>query len=179
MKIPVVSIMAAFLLAFSFRAVGQLHDGENLLQPLPLPEGVWLAKQSIQGKSEIVDWTKKETDDRARTVILRGQGGYPASRFREINYKGGRESCANFNGRVIDDSPINGFDRSLWVGDCTQADGSTVTALWVFISGKDSSYFLFRQWHGVPDAAAMDQWVNYFKQISVCDTRLRRKAPCS
>jgi hypothetical protein len=180
MKIPALPITIACLaLVLPFQAAGQLHDGENLLQPLPLPEGKWFATPSTQGRDEIVDWRKGDSDDRVRTVILRGRGGYPATRFREINYKAGHESCATFNGRVLDDSPVNGYGRSLWVGDCTQADGSSVTALWVFITGKDSSYFLFRQWHGVPDAAAMDQWVGYFKQIKVCDTRPRRKAPCS
>ncbi len=175
------SLIAITALTFglSFATAGDLHDGENLLQPLPLPDGVWLATQAMQGRDEIVDWRKKDTNDRARTAILHRQGSYPVARFREINYKGGRESCAAFNGRIIDEAPINGYERNIWVGDCTQADGSSITALWLFISGKDSSYFLFRQWHGVPDAAAMDQWVAYFRSVKVCDTRARRKAPCA
>ena len=180
MKIPVLLVTTACLaLSLPFRAVGQLHDGENLLQPLPLPDGQWRATQSIEGSNEIVDWRKEDGSDRARTVIMRGSGGYPPARFREINFKSGRESCASFNGRVLDDSTLNGYGRSLWVGECTQADGSSITALWIFLSGKDSSYFFFRQWHGTPDATAMFQWVSYFKQIKVCDTRPRRKAPCS
>ena len=156
-----------------------LNKGENLLQRLPLPEGNWFAIESKQGRDEIVDWKKADDPNHARTVILRGQGGYPPEKFREINYRGGRESCSSFKGTVLDETPVNGYDRAIWVGDCVRADGVATSTLWLFISGKDSSYFLFRQWQGTPEPDSMEQWLAYFKSVKVCDTRSRRNSPCA
>lgn len=159
-------------------AVAELHKGENLLQPFPLPEGQWIAAQSKQGRNELVDWVKPDTKDNVRTAVLRGQGGYSTDRFREINYQGGRESCKTFEGKVLDDTPVNGFSRSIWLGSCMHADGSASAALWLFISGNDSSYFVYRRWPGTPDEEAVTRWLTYLRSVSVCDTRARRDAPC-
>lgn len=105
-----------------------LPDGENLLQPLPLPEGEWIPTPSHQGKDDIVDWRKSDTTDRVRTAILHGQGGYSPARFREINYRGGRESCKSFDGQLLDETPSNGYARTIWIGNCTQANDAKITA---------------------------------------------------
>ena len=176
LALPVVAALALSLPCFAADAPSK---GENLLQQLPLPEGQWFAIQSKQGRDEIVDWKKANDPNHARTVILRGQGGYPPDRFREINYQGGSESCSSFKGTVLDETPVNGYDRTIWVGDCVKVDGVATTTLWLFISGRDSSYYLFRQWLGTPEPNSMEQWLDYFKDIRVCDTRGRRKAPCA
>jgi len=175
------NVLSILLLSIGFAsppAFAQLHSGENLLQPMPLPEDQWTATQSTEGKMEMVTWTKADGGDRVKTIVMLGSGGYPVGHFMDVNFKGGRESCKSFESKVLDESPINGFGRALWLGNCTQPDGAMVAALWLYISGKDSSYALFRQWNGTPTAAALDQWVAYFKAVKVCDTRKRRNAPC-
>jgi hypothetical protein len=127
----------------------------------------------------IVEWRKENTRDRATTAVWNGSGGYPVARFREINYKTGRKDCATFAARLIEETPVNGYERNIWIGNCTHADGASTTALWLFISGKDSIYYFSRTWQGVPDAAAMDGWVAHFRSVKVCDTRRRRNAPCA
>ena len=172
------AVLAASL-AWPCHAGGARHPGENLLQPLPLPEGPWKSTPSTQAKADIVDWRMAgDKDNSARTMINHDAGGKPAAGFRESNLGAGRRSCRAFGLKPLEASAVNGFERELFVDTCQRADGQWVTVLWLYIAGRDAGYSMHRKWMGVPDQAAIDRWVGYLKSVSVCDTRKRRKAPC-
>jgi hypothetical protein len=155
------------------------HQGENLLQPLPVPEEGWAMAQGRINGNEVVEWSRRKGRDRASTTIQQNTRDYSATRFHEISNQTGTNACAEFDSQVIIRTPVNGFDRMMWKASCRRTESdSLMTVLHLFIAGRDSGYYLTRTWLDEPDGESVDRWTEHFSSISVCDTRRRRGAPC-
>jgi hypothetical protein len=167
-------LLAVFLAA---PAAGQ-HRGENLLQTFPIPEDGWEMARKEDGQEESVRWQRSEGKDRFITTVRRGSGNYPASRFRRASDDAGEANCKDFQSTTIDDTEVNGYERQMWKALCNRAERDPLVVLHLYITGRDSGYYLHRTWHGEPPESTLEEWENYLKSVSVCDTRARRKAPC-
>lgn len=156
----------------------RLHKGENLLQSFPLPENGWTARQGTIDGDNIVEWMKAGNEDSLVVRIRLGKAELPAEKFRMISDESGKSSCAIFKSTLIGTDPINGFPRSIWRSDCERPNGAKLTVLHLYITGKDSGYYLTRSWKHEADEDSFSEWSSYLQTVNVCDTRKNRKAPC-
>jgi len=167
------------LLYFSAASFAQsdLHKGENLLQPMPIPGDGWEVSSRDDGESRSVRWSHPTSGESLTTTISSG-GSASTARFREINDSTGRSRCKDFSTRTILEGKINGFEREIWLAQCDQDNSNSFTILHQLIAGRDSTYYLVKRWPEYPNEPELNSWVDYFETISVCDTRNRRRAPC-
>lgn len=156
-----------------------LHHGENLLQPVPPPGEGWESRGGVVEGDTVMEWRMPDNSQYLMTRIRKGRGGYPAPRFREVSDDQGQKRCSEFDSNTISNDSVNGFQRALWQVRCTRSDQSVDVFLHLYIAGSDSGYYLLHRWSGdPPGGSAIQQWVDYFDSVRVCDTRKRRKAPC-
>lgn len=152
-------------------------SGEMLLLPAP-PETGWTTRSASLANEEIAEWMKPETGDVAAARILRDKGQYPASRYKEVTDTQAMATCRSYGSRDIGSHMVNGYQHGMWIAECVLDVDKSITVLHLFITGRDYGYYLTRKWRGTPGREILEQWVNYFSSVNVCDTRQERGSPC-
>lgn len=151
--------------------------GEMLLLPTP-PESGWTTRSARVGNEEIAEWMKPETGDVAAARILRDKGQYPVARHKETTDAQAMATCSSYGSRNLGSNTVNGYQHGMWIAECALDVDKSITVLHLFITGRDYGYYLTRKWRGAPGREALEQWVNYFGAVNVCDTRQERGSPC-
>jgi len=158
-------------------AQSDLHEGESLLQPMPIPGDGWEVSSRNDGASRSVRWSHPTSGESLTTTISNG-GRQSTDRFRQINDRTGRSLCDKFSTRTIQEGQVNGCEREIWLAECEQGNSNSFSILHQVIAGRDSTYYVVKRWPDYPGESELDSWIEYFLTFSVCDTRGKRQAPC-
>ena len=149
---------------------------ENLLQNFPLPNGEWVSRQKKSGNMLEIRWSQSHSKDLAQTFIIYG-ARREVSAYKEGDDKAGKQDCENFESNVIDGREENGYPALTWYSECRKANGYYSKTLSKVIRGNDSAYILRRIWRDTPQESDWQGWLDYYKDVTVCDSR-GRGHPC-
>ncbi|THF67420.1 hypothetical protein E6C76_03380 [Pseudothauera nasutitermitis] len=161
--------------------LAQLSD-ENLLQSFP--QGYKVDFQTKKGnmvmtemvpQAETVDnWTEMIT-----TQIFLGMKNATPEQFQAFMSKAWLTACKDGGVAPIAKGEENGYPFSIWVQDCplNPATGKPEKTWFKAIKGNDSFYVVQKAFKFEPSREQVVQWMQYFRSIVVCDTRLADR-PC-
>lgn len=153
-------------------------QGEILLMAMPLPEMGWAVRNASNADEEIVEWVKAESGDAAAARILKNRGGFSADEYRRAVDQDALTACSPYGSREISASNEGPYPHRLWIARCSLDQTRTLTVLHLYISGRDYGYYLTRKWRGTPSDEALAQWVDYFADVALCDSRPERGVAC-
>ena len=179
MKLTYCVLLGAFVLPFistTSSANTSLPIGENLIQPLPLPEDSWTEYEKKEGKTYIRKWVRDNGANQMLTAIFNGDKASNISQTKEIDSKTGKKNCNEFRETEIKNGEENGYPTISWLSSCKLKGGKTISVLHKVISGKDSSYHLRRIWTKGYSDEALSAWKTYWSSVYVCDTRSETNA---
>lgn len=156
-------------------------ENENLLAELPL--GFKVAYQAEQGNQTITEMVaESETVDEWTTMVTvqvyLGQNSLTPAQAQETLTNDWFNACENSEVYPIADGQENGYDFALWQLYCplnpaTQLEEYTYMKA---IAGNDSFYLVQVAFRYEPTEADVTQWMQYLKQVQVCDSRLAAQA---
>lgn len=167
-----IALAALSLNAFS----GEFYKGENLVTPYEMDSGKWEVLRKIEGSFKSTLWRSKEKG-MADAYVVNIQGGNRSQlkSVRKIQDAPGEKSCQSFKSVDLDHIPNKNYESVMWRTICTNGDDFKAQILQLAIKGKDSIYHIQKIWRGnVPDEE-MNNWIEAFKKIYVCDTREEEK----
>ena len=156
-------------------------ENENLLAELP--DGFKVAYQAEQGNQTITEMVaESETVDEWTTMVTvqvyLGQNSLTPAQAQETLTNDWFNACENSEVYPIADGQENGYDFALWQLYCplnpaTQLEEYTYMKA---IAGNDSFYLVQVAFRYEPTEADVTQWMQYLKQVQVCDSRLAAQA---
>ena len=156
-------------------------ENENLLAELP--DGFKVAYQAEQGNQTITEMVaESETVDEWTTMVTvqvyLGQNNLTPAQAQETLTNDWFNACENSEVYPIADGQENGYDFALWQLYCplnpaTQLEEYTYMKA---IAGNDSFYLAQVAFRYEPTEADVTQWMQYLKQVQVCDSRLAAQA---
>ena len=161
--------------------LAQLSD-ENLLQGLP--QGYKIAFQTQKGnmvmtemvpEAETVDnWTEMVT-----TQIFLGLKEATPAQFQALSTKAWLDVCKDGEVAPVTQGEENGYAFSIWVQSCPEnpLTGQPENTWFKAIKGNDSFYLVQKAFRFHPSREQIVQWMQYFRAVEVCDTRLADR-PC-
>lgn len=161
--------------------LAQLRD-ENLLQDLP--QGYKIDLQTQKGnmvmtemvpQSETVNsWTEMVT-----TQIFLGLKNATPEQFQALMAKTWLSTCKEGVVAPITKGEENGYSFSIWVQACplNPVTGKPEQTWFKAIKGNDSFYLVQKAFKFDPSKEQIAQWMQYFRSVAVCDTRLADR-PC-
>lgn len=168
MKISIIILSTALI---SGCATNQgFFKGENLIQPMPLPEESWVAYEKQDGHVYQRMWSKNDHNDQLKADIYRETPNRSVDKEKEIDDKVGKKKCDSF---TSDDSRVvieNSYESLTWLSSCQIGD-KEIAVLHKAVSGTDSFYHLRRIWKSGLDDKILSVWEQYFSTVLVCDTR--------
>lgn len=123
-------------------------------------------------------WVDLETqgDD---TVTVNTLSGHRAdlSAFRESQDQPGQRSCETFDSQLLDGSERNGYKSIFWATEC-QRGTTNIKSIQLAIQGRDSFYHVRKLWKREVSDSEYAQWSRVLAEVSLCDTRKKKKHPC-
>jgi len=156
-------------------------ENENLLAELP--EGFKVDYQAEQGNQTITemvadgesveDWTTMVTVQvylgETNTTPEQAQGTLTDSWFN---------ACDKSESSPVTDGAENGYDFILWQLYCPLNPSTQKPELTFLkaIQGKDSFYLVQVAFRYEPSNEDITQWIQYLKQVQVCDSRIPEQA---
>ncbi len=156
-------------------------ENENLLAELP--SGFKVAYQAEEGNQTITEMVAEgETVDVWTTMVTvqvyLGQNSLTPAQAQETLTNDWFNACENSETYPIADGQENGYDFALWQLYCplnpaTQLEEYTYMKA---IAGNDSFYLVQVAFRYEPTEADVTQWMQYLKQVQVCDSRLAAQA---
>jgi hypothetical protein len=110
--------------------------------------------------------------------VYLGQNSLTPAQAQETLTTDWFNACANSESYPIADGEENGYDFSLWQLYCplnpsTQLEEYTYMKA---IAGNDSFYLVQVAFRYEPTEADVTRWMQYLKQVQVCDTRIAERA---
>jgi hypothetical protein len=166
------------LLISGCKSTSEFYTGENLLQPMPLPEDSWTAYEKQEGNVYSRIWSKNDDKDQMKTDVFRNTKSRDIGREKEIDDKVGSEKCDNFSSSEINKDKESKYNSLTWFSSCKTKSGIEISVLHKAISGNDSFYHLRRIWKAGYSKDALATWTNYFATVAVCDTRTDSSESC-
>lgn len=154
------------------------YSGENLLQPMPVPEDSWEIYQKNEGKIHTMLWSKNNRDDELKTDMLFGMTSLGVLENKSIDDEVGQEKCAAFESTDADIKIENTYETLTWFSQCTLTSGIKISVLHKAITGNDSSYRLRRTWKTEVSQDQLQMWKDYFETVKACDTRSQGENKC-
>ena len=156
-------------------------ENENLLAELPAGFKVdYQAEQGNQTITEMVaegesveDWTTLVT-----VQVYLGETNTTPEQAQETLTNGWFNACANSETYPIADGQENGYNFVLWQLYCP-LNSATQKVEYTFmkaIAGNDSFYLVQVAFRYEPTEADITQWMNYLRDVEVCDSRLPEQA---
>lgn len=150
---------------------------ENLLQSLP--GGFKVDYQTKQNNMLMVEMVpKNETvnnwSEMVTTQIFLGLQKTTPEAFQATMQKMWGDACKNSEFASVAKGVENGYPFSLWLQTCplNPATGKPEITWFKAIQGNDSFYVVQKAFKFSPSKQQITQWMDYFRTVTVCDTRL-------
>ena len=161
--------------------MAQLRD-ENLLQNLPkgykidfqARKGNMVISEMVPESESVKNWTEMVT-----TQIFLGLKNATPENFQSLMARTWLANCKEGEVAPITKGEENGYPFSVWVQACPihPASGKVNKTWFKAIKGNDSFYLIQKAFQFEPSEEQIGQWMQYFRSIVVCDTRLA-DSPC-
>jgi hypothetical protein len=151
-------------------------EAENLLQALP--DGYKIAFQDRQGGMLITEMVPKaETADNwTEMVTAQVFFGLKATprQFKARMDEGVKAACPDAESVDVIHDEENGYPISIWMQVCplNPSTGKPEYTWFKAIQGNDSFYVVQKAFKYAPSKEEVVHWMEYFRQVSACDTRL-------
>ena len=156
-------------------------ENENLLAGLPSGFKVdYQAEQGNQTITEMVpegesveDWTTMVT-----VQVYLGQTNIAPIQAQETLTNDWFNACENSESYPVADGAENGYNFVLWQLFCP-LNPSTQKVEYTFMKamqGNDSFYLVQVAFRHEPSDDEITQWMGYFKEVKVCDSRIPEQA---
>jgi hypothetical protein len=156
-------------------------ENENLLAGLPAGFKVgYQAEQNNITINEMVaenetveDWTTMVT-----VQVFLGKTDTTPKQAENILTKDWFNACANSETYPVADGAENGYNFVLWQLYCPLNSATQKPELTYMkaIQGNDSLYLVQVAFRFEPSEADVTQWINYLKEVKVCDSRIAEQA---
>ena len=154
---------------------------ENLLAPVPDgfkidyhgQENDFVISEMVPEGESVNDWTTLITVE-----IFLGEKNTTPEQYQQTLTERWFGACENSETYPIADGVENGYDFVLWQLFCP-LNASTQLVEYTFlkaIQGNDSFYLVQVAFRHEPLDAEITQWMNYFKEVQVCDSRIPEQA---
>ncbi len=154
----------------------EFYEGENLIVPYELSSEKWEILTKKEGKFRSMLWRSKESGMRdAYAVNIRYGSNKKPSKMRKEQDKPGKKACKSFESIELDPIDNQNYKSLLWRTVCLKEDNSKAQILNLAIKGKDSTYHLLKIWQKNVSATELNKWVDKFRTVYVCDTRIEDK----
>jgi hypothetical protein len=156
-------------------------EDENLLAELPDGFKVdYEAQQENMIISEMVP-SSESVDDWSTLVtvqIFTGMTGTTPEQYQENMNQSWFNACADSESYPVADGEENGYPFVLWQLYCpvNPATQKVEYAYMKAIQGNDSFYLVQVAFRHEPSNDEITQWMQYMKQVKVCDSRIPEKA---
>lgn len=172
-----VAMVLLLIPAFSW---AELKD-ENLLQVLPAGYKVdFQTKKDTMLMSEMVpqNETVNNWSEMVTTQVFLGLKAVTPEDFQARMQKTWASACKGAQFASVTKGEENGYPFAIWIQACplNQATGKAENTWFKAIQGNDSFYVVQKAFKFSPTAEQVTQWMQYFKTIKVCDTRLKDRA---
>lgn len=168
----VLALMGALCGAASAQLVN-----ENLL--VAMPEGYKvgftdkkprLIMSEMVPQAETVEaWTEMMT-----VQIFLGMKGITPAQYAANMQGMWAKACPNAASQPVAAGAENGYPFTLWLSSCPRnvSTGKPEITWFKAMQGNDSFYLVQKAFKFEPTKAQIETWMNYFKKVSVCDSRL-------
>ena len=172
--------LLSLLLALPSMCLAELTN-ENLLQNLP--KGYKIDFQTKQGNMVMTEMVPQtETVNRwtemITTQIFLGMKNTTPEEFQASMAKNWLAVCKDGQAAPITKGEENGYVFSIWIQGCplNQSTGKPENTLFKAIKGNDSFYVVQKAFKFAPAKEQITQWMQYFRSVMVCDTRLTARS---
>lgn len=165
------------LLALGIHAkAADWHEGENLLQPLPVPGENWNQKRlaNDSAKMEMTLWIKDTGNgsEMLQVIIAHEQRNFNVEILQKDEDESGKEKCTSFSSDILDKTLGNNYKTITWKTKCNlRSDNTDVVILHKAISGEDSLYNVKKIWRDSFTEESARVWIDYVRRINLCNTR--------
>lgn len=173
--------LLSLLLALPSVCLAELKD-ENLLQNLPngykvdfqTKQGNMVMTEMVPQAETVKNWTEMVT-----TQIFLGMKNATPEQFQAFMAKSWLAACKGGEVAPITKGEENGYAFSIWLQACplNQSTGKPEKTWFKAIKGNDSFYVVQKAFKFDPSKDQITQWMQYFRSVMVCDTRLADR-PC-
>lgn len=158
------------------------HEGEHLLQPLPIPAEGWDSKRvtNDQANMEMEVWSRNigNGSETLQVITAHDRGHTDVNRLQRDEDKAGKGYCSNFSSSVMDTASENDYMTITWKTTCQlRGKNADVVVLHKAIAGEGSLYIIQKTWNGSFTDASLRVWVDYLNRIGLCNPR-GTKHPC-
>ena len=174
-------LLMSLLLAFPSVCLAKMAD-ENLLQNLPngykvdfqAKQGNMVITEMVPQRETVNNWTEMVT-----TQIFLGMKNATPEQFQAFMAKSLSAACKGSEVIPITKGEENGYAFSIWLQACplNQSTGKPEKTWFKAIKGNDSFYVVQKAFKFDPSKEQITQWMQFFRSIMVCDTRLADR-PC-
>ena len=156
-------------------------ENENLLAEVPSgfkidyqaeQNGVVINEMVPEGES-VNDWTTLVT-----VQIFMGMTNTAPEQYQENMTQSWFNACENSESYPVADGEENGYNFVLWQLYCP-LNPSTQKVEYAYlkaIQGNDSFYLVQVAFRHEPSSDEITQWMQYLKQVQVCDSRIPEQA---
>lgn len=169
------------LLALPGVCVAELTD-ENLLQQLP--KGYKIDFQTRKGNVILTEMvpqaeTVRSWSEMVTTQIFLGLKAATLEQFQALMVKNWLAVCKGGESASVARGEENGYGIFIWLQKCplNRSTGRPEITWFKAIKGNDSFYLVQKAFRFEPTNEQIAQWMQYFRTIKVCDTRLADR-PC-
>jgi hypothetical protein len=156
-------------------------ENENLLAELPdgfkvdyqAEEGNQTITEMVAEGESVEDWTTMVT-----VQVFLGKTDTTPEQAQNILTNDWFNACANSETYPVADGAENGYNFVLWQLYCPLNSATQKPELTYMkaIQGNDSLYLVQVAFRFEPSEADVTQWINYLKEVKVCDSRIAEQA---
>lgn len=176
----IIRLYLAAMILLPMASWGALEN-ENLLFSLPQnykigfqkKEGNMIMTELIPQKESINEWTEMVT-----AQIFLGLKTLSLVEFRSRMQTLWEKSCQGAQFAPVTQGEENGYSFMIWIQTCplNKATGKPENTWFKAIQGNDSFYVVQKAFKYNPTKEEVIDWMNYFKSVKVCDSRLPERA---
>ena len=156
-------------------------ENENLLAELP--EGFKVDYQAEQGNQTITEMVAEGESVEAWTTMVTVQvylseTNITPQQAQDTLTNDWFNACENSESYPVADGAENGYDFILWQLYCPLNSSTQKPELTYLkaIQGNDSFYLVQVAFRYEPSDEDITQWIQYLKQVQVCDSRIPERA---
>ncbi len=169
-------LMLYVLAVFPVLCGTELVD-ENLL--VNIPDGYKVDFQTKRGKLIMTEMVPREESvqnwtEMVTTQVFLGLTSATPAQFRTLMAKQWVTACPGGSFTPIRQGLENGYPFSLWLQLCPRnpSTGKPENTWLKAIKGNDSFYVVQKAFRFDPTREQITEWMHYFRQVAVCDSRL-------
>jgi len=154
----------------------EFYEGENLITPYSLNTDDWEILKREEGPLKSMMWRSKDkgiADTYAVHVYL--GVNHNSAVVREKQDAPGEKSCEMFESYELDPIPNKNYKSLMWRTVCEINSDFVAQILHLVIEGKGSTYHLQKIWRGETTDYEINKWIEIFRDVYVCDSRVENK----